>query len=684
MKKFFILLYLGFLAVAEASTSEGEMRNRWVLSEDSRGIIWRPQEGGSLPHADNIEMSGKMMSAVLRYGVGKDGSFDFERSFIYPMLRTLPEDTHASLILRSGADICSLIDIKSRGKGRSLGGERVMEVSYDGVLGVRSVFGIRNAMDYETKDPVVEICRQMLVSPSKALYCERYTIKNITEKPLEINVPSFETSLSTDPKKGYYGAYVFKGRILSCPSKTLSPGESVSFDAAFFCRKAAEKDPAIDFDAELADRRAFVEKMRSNLLLSTPNREINTFFDFAKIRAAESIFDTAGGPMHSPGGESFYAAIWANDQAEYANPFFAFLGYDWADESVMNSFRLFYGYANPQYKPIPSSIISEGRGSWNSAGDRGDAAMIAYGAARYALARGDKDSARKLWPLIEWTLEYCARKLNKDGVVASDSDELENRFPAGDANLCTSSLYYDALVSAGYLSRDLGLGESKSVEFFDRADVLRKNINRYFSTNVEGFETYRYYDGNDRLRAWICIPLCAGITERSQGTIDALFSDKLWTKNGVLTISGDKTFWDRVTLYALRGAFAAGQTQRAYEHLESFTRVRLLGERVPYAVESYPERGMRQLSAESALYCRVITEGLFGIRPAGLRSFTVLPRLPASWPEMALSNIRAFGKNFDLKVSRAEGDKLLVSVKTSDGASFSKIADGNTPVEFSF
>jgi len=30
--------------------------------------------------------------------------------------------------------------------------------------------------------------------------------------------------------------------------------------------------------------------------------------------------------MHGPGGGRYYAAIWANDQAEYANPFFPFLG----------------------------------------------------------------------------------------------------------------------------------------------------------------------------------------------------------------------------------------------------------------------------------------------------------------------------------------------------------------------
>ena len=165
--------------------------------------------------------------------------------------------------------------------------------------------------------------------------------------------------------------------------------------------------------------------------------------------------------MHCPGGEAYYAAIWANVLAEYINPFFPYLGYEIGNESALNSFRHFARFMNDEYRPIPSSIISEGVGTWHGDKDRGDGAMIAYGAARYALARGDKEEARELWPLIEWCLEYCHRKLTPAGVVASNSDELENRFPAGDANLCTSSLYYDALRSAALLGRYLGIYSSQ-------------------------------------------------------------------------------------------------------------------------------------------------------------------------------------------------------------------------------
>ena len=142
-------------------------------------------------------------------------------------------------------------------------------------------------------------------------------------------------------------------------------------------------------DAEEKARRERVDSFLSKLRLETPDPVLNTAFAFAKIRTTESIYETKGGLMHGPGGGAYYAAIWANDQAEYANPFFPFLGDATANESAINSYRHFARYMNPDYKPIPSSIIAEGTSFWNGAGDRGDMAMIAYGASRFALAYGD-------------------------------------------------------------------------------------------------------------------------------------------------------------------------------------------------------------------------------------------------------------------------------------------------------
>ena len=415
--------------------------------------------------------------------------------------------------------------------------------------------------------------------------------------------------------------------------------------------------------AEFAARMAFVrECIDANLVLETPDPVIDTQFRYAKLRAAESIVATKGGYMHAPGGESYYAAIWANDQAEYVNPFFPFLGYGVGNASALNSFRHFARFMNPAYEPLPSSVIAEGDDIWNGAGDRGDAAMIACGAARYALARGDRAEAAELWPLVEWCLEYCRRQLTADGVVASDTDELEGRFPTGDANLCTSTLYYDALLSAVSLGRELGVESAQTARYAAQARALARAIDAHFGGEVGGYDTYRYYAGNTLLRSWICMPLIVGLKERSEGTVRALLGPELMTDDGLLTQQGSSTFWDRSTLYALRGIYNVGQADRATELLHRYSQRRLLGDHVPYPIEAWPEGSQRHLSAESGLYCRIITEGLFGIRPTGLRSFDLTPSMPAAWESMSLRHIRAFGSDFDITVARVADGRLRITV----------------------
>lgn len=634
---------------------------RWHIL-DNGAIEW--QVDSRLPHYDHIEMSGLKASVVLRYGVNGDGQFVMERSMIWPMLRTIPNNTHASLMQRFAIDYASLLLVNDM----SLNNEKVKSICIDGRLTVVSLFaiGYQNTGTARNRKsaPVVELTRSFFPSTDKPMLCERYTVKNISSKPISVVVPSQKAVYHTDPAKGVDGAYKIVTSIQSEENclYTIAPKESVTFDASVQAYKKGETELIVDMTDEEQKRMAFVDKVWSNLNLVSPDPVVNTAFAFAKVRAAESIFATGGGLMHSPGGESYYAAIWANDQAEYANPFFPFLGYDTGNASALNSFRHFARFMSPDYSPIPSSIIAEGQDIWNGAGDRGDAAMIAYGAARYALARADRNEAQELWALIEWCLEFCRRKINDSGVVASDADELEGRFPAGDANLCTSSLYYDALVSASYLAKELGKQSSVSKEYARQAKVLRNNINKHFGCHIEGFDSYRYYEGNDILRSWIAIPLTVGIFEQKEGTVEALFSPRLWTKDGLLTQAGTDTFWDRSTLYALRGVYSAGARDKAMEHMSYYSQQRLLGEHVPYPIEAWPEGNQRHLSAESALYCRVVTEGIFGIRPTGFHSFSLCPQLPDQWNSMELKNISAFTSSpFDISVER-QGNKIKTCV----------------------
>ncbi len=657
---------------AALSMSAAAPSDRWTIGKDG-AINWTIKNGDKA-HSDHLEMSGQKMSVVLRYGVDDSGAFHLNRSLVFPMLRLKPNKTQNNLKQRFDVNIPSLITIDDL----NMTDEKVSCVKFDGIMTVESSFS--HVQRRKKVDNAVSLKRVLYPSPNDQFYCEEYTFTNNLDKPITLRVPEWNVAYTTPEEAGVYGSYVVEGKLSKNGVFTVEPGESFQIEALFSGRKAAE-DPVkrVSYDAQRGGRRSLIKGWWDNLILDTPDSVLNTMFAFAKIRGAESIYNTKGGLMHGPGGEAYYAAVWANDQAEYINPFFPYLGYEIGNQASLNCYRHFARYMNDEYKAIPSSIISEGVSFWHGAKDRGDAAMIAYGASRYALARANREEARQLWPLIEWCLEYCKRQLNDAGVVASDSDELENRFPSGDANLCTSTLYYDALLSASYLGKELGVKSSQLKEYTNQAAQLRKNIESYFGHDVEGFHTYRYYDGNDVLRAWICMPLIVGINERASGTIDALFSPRLWTDDGLLTQAGTETFWDRSTLYALRGTLAAGEVERGMDFLKKYSRRRLLGDHVPYAIEAWPEGDQRHLSAESGLYCRIFTEGLFGIRPAGFKSFDLTPRLPKDWDYANLDGVRAFGDDFDIKVSRAGDDKLDVKIMRGGKSVLNKkIKEGTT------
>ena len=634
---------------------------RWSLEKEGH-IRWQPEKIES--HQDHIEMSGKTVSVVLRYGV-ENGKFILNKSMVWPLLRTIPNNTHASLMRRYNWDVLDMVNIN----GRSLTSEQVESIELKGILKVTSNYD-------EGRRGQWRIIREYFPSTDQPALVESYQIINTGKNELAIELPQVNQKSITDPKKGVTGSFCIETLTDKSGHFTLQPGESLTFGASLLAYKEGEKAPLIDVQKEKGQREALVGELMNKLVLETPDPIIDRMFAFSKIRGCESIYETKGGPMHGPGGESYYAAIWANDQAEYINPFFPFVGYEYGNASALNSYLHFARFMNDEWKPIPSSIIAEGIDIWNGAGDRGDAAMIAYGAARYALARGNKQEAETLWPLIEWCLEYCRRQLNEEGVVASDSDELEGRFPSGDANLCTSSLSYDALLSTSYLCKELG--KSGASTYLKQAAILRKNMERYFGAQVEGFDTYAYYKGNDVLRSWICIPLTVGIDERAEGTIQALFSPHLWTKDGLLTQAGSETFWDRSTLYALRGVYAVGATEKASEFMKKYSATRLLGDHVPYAIEAWPEGSQRHLSAESALYARIITEGMFGIRPTGFKNFTLTPRLPKDWSFMNLKNIHAFDTCFDVEVKRLDNGKLEVLITHGAKSKKHTIKEGGT------
>jgi hypothetical protein len=649
----FVILFCTLIAQAQRDFV------RWNLSPDG-GIAWTIKPGDI--HNDNIEMSGSQISAIVTYGIDSAQAPILKKQLIFPMLRTIPNNTHASFSRKfdRGSEPTILVN-----------GTVIQEIPvsfhHKGMLTISS----------HTNTP---LSLEKIIFPSvdKAAFIEIYRLKNNSASALPIEIVHDVADLHSKPEEGVYGEYVVSVQSSKKGNFTIGPNGELEFAVIYSARKVNEEPYAWSSNWEMSKRVEMISGILGNLRLETPNDTINREFSFAKIRGTESIFDTKGGLMHGPGGGAYYAAIWANDQAEYINPFFPFLGNINGNESAMNSFRHFARFMNPEYKPIPSSIIAEGVSTWHGAKDRGDQAMIAYGASRFALAYGDRNAANELWPLITWCLEYLERKKSPEGVIFSNSDELENRFESGDYNLATNSLAYGGLISAAHLA--MQLGKTKEAALYEkRAGELRGAIEKYFGCKVQGFDTYRYYDGNIKLRAWICYPLNMGIFDRKEATMKALFSDYLWSRDGVLTESGTKTFWDRSTLHTFKGLLAAGATDQVTPCFCYYSAKRLLGEHVPYPVEAWPEGNQRHLSAESGLYCRVVTEGLFGIEPVGFRSFTMTPLLPSGWNFMKLNNIRAFQSDFNIEVYR-KGKNARVVVIQSGKVLFDKIWDQKSKI----
>ena len=107
------------------------------------------------------------------------------------------------------------------------------------------------------------------------------------------------------------------------------------------------------------------------------------------------------------------------------------------------------------------------------------------------LSLGDRETALLYMDSIRDCIAYTLSQIGKDGVVRSDSDELENRFESGSYNLCTSCLAYDALRSCAFLENEIG-DKERAKFLLECAERLSQAIEAYFGAQVEGYFTYRY------------------------------------------------------------------------------------------------------------------------------------------------------------------------------------------------
>lgn len=552
---------------------------------------------------------------MITYGV-QSGEPYFKRQFAFPNIRIQPNNTHGTYQPETDQ---SPISFEER--------EVFERVELDGVLSVFSHAG------------ELQIVRRFFPSVELPVFYEQIELFYGGKKELS---PKWETLRKIDLKLACEGYVSFE---CSCetPCRKINAGEHVTLIFAYTARFANEKIPKEN--NPFAKRRARAEEVMSQCDITTGNETVDTMFAFAKLRAADGLCNTPNGMIHSPGGLSFYDAIWCNDQCEYVAPWFSFTGDKKQAEAIENIYGWYYPYFNDDYLPIPSSIICGGRDQWGCAGDRGDAEMYLYGLSRVLLTQG-KLPNREQKKALDWCVEYICRKLTEEGVVFSDSDELENRISSG-VNLNTSSLAYGGLGYYAILLKRMGEGAEAILNLQKKIEA---GIENYFGGEVAGYRTYHYHKGCNVIRAWNCLPVYMGITNRAKDTLKSI-DEKLWTNGSCRSTEDENILWDRSALYYIMALFRAGEKEKAWAKLKEYSENRLLGDHVPYAVEAYPEGGMRHLSAESGLFCRVFTDGLLNIR-FDEKGYTLNCRLPKEVEGIQIRNIYLNGKSENLNVAR--------------------------------
>ena len=173
-----------FILVMISSETRAQDYRRWEINEDG-SISWRIK--GDIPHNDHFEMSGRRISAVLRYGVDDKGDFSMTRTLVWPMLRTIPNNTHASLTRTFTMDALDLV-IANR---KPLPPEKTISITLDGTMKVESMAG---------ND--LQLTRQCFPSMFDSDFHEVFVIRNLSDKEYKIEIPGYSTVYTTDPADG--------------------------------------------------------------------------------------------------------------------------------------------------------------------------------------------------------------------------------------------------------------------------------------------------------------------------------------------------------------------------------------------------------------------------------------------------------------------------------------------------
>ena len=290
---------------------------RWRIHETENAVVWevKPDER----HTDDLEMAGYGCAFVVKYGMEEDG-FVLGHHPVFPTLRLRPNNTHATYQMEIPSEKWPrLISMKDPGTPVE---EVLTQVTLNGTVELFS----------ESKDGALRIRRICFPSVEYRAAYELLTVTNAGAEPVELAATALDGEV--DQTMGPMGINICEIRTdLGAHLGTLAPGASFEAWIAVTGRLANEEAEFDDPKAELRRRYENIDRLTAPLRLDTGHRALDLMFHFAKLRAGESVFDTKYGLIHSPGGYSYYAATWCNDQVEYAGPYFAYTG----DEALIEA-----------------------------------------------------------------------------------------------------------------------------------------------------------------------------------------------------------------------------------------------------------------------------------------------------------------------------------------------------------
>jgi hypothetical protein len=220
-------------------------QSRWKVDSDG-GITWevKPRDA----HQDQIEMSGRKISAIITYGGRENGALTLTRPVVFPCGRfpTTPRQRVTRLAM------CHTARVYRRQAAR----EVVSRIHHWGLITVDSMMGS------------VALTRTLFPSVDKPVYLEKYSFTNRGTRDITVEVESTENTVRTSPARGVTGAYIISSHVPYAGVKTVKPGEGVNFAVVFTAREAEAMPRIADVESE---ERARLERIDGFLKLRFGN-----------------------------------------------------------------------------------------------------------------------------------------------------------------------------------------------------------------------------------------------------------------------------------------------------------------------------------------------------------------------------------------------------------------------------